>query len=93
MVTYCKVWLQNFQKTVEILNHRNGTRHNLTYKLLRFICADVVIQPNKFSEHPIKNRSNHCSVLQIRINPISKMRSVALIANIINQPKRARNPC
>jgi len=48
-------------------------------------------QPNHFRKCPIQNRDDDRHILKVGINAVGKMRGIALITDVVDNPERSRN--
>src|SRR5262245_21179631 len=82
---------QDFEKAIEFLNDGRTTSYNVVYDRVGPRCVDAMVHAHKLSKDPVKNADYESCILDVRIDPISKVSRVAVVSDVVHNLQCSRN--
>lgn len=82
-VASAQLRIQDLQISVEVLDDWHLARDDRIYKLSCFVCGNAMEKAYKLGQYPVKNTNYKRSVLNVRVDSVSQVGSIALVPYVV----------
>ena len=83
-VTCPEIGTQDPREVAELLNNRRPSYRNGINDFLCLVGSDVMVDSNEFRKDPGEDRDDEVGVLDIGIDPVREMSSIAVVSNVVD---------